>query len=104
MLRWKMYVDITFFFFKQKTAYEMRMSDWSSDVCSSDLGDSALAIFCSTPVAPEAPPMPKNCTSDAGNRMIDEAKIGGITPDMLSFSGRCCVCAAKILRPCWRRA
>src|SRR3546814_2632810 len=30
-----------FFFFKQKTAYEMRISDWSSDVCSSDL----LGIF-----------------------------------------------------------
>src|SRR3546814_10276459 len=28
-----------FFFFKQKTAYEMRISDWSSDVCSSDLWD-----------------------------------------------------------------
>src|SRR3546814_6903879 len=28
---------IVFFFFKQKTAYEMRISDWSSDVCSSDL-------------------------------------------------------------------
>src|SRR3546814_2378007 len=27
------------FFFKQKTAYEMRISDWSSDVCSSDLAD-----------------------------------------------------------------
>src|SRR3546814_12218745 len=27
-----------FFFLKQKTAYEMRISDWSSDVCSSDLG------------------------------------------------------------------
>src|SRR3546814_7264312 len=27
-----------FLFFKQKTAYEMRISDWSSDVCSSDLG------------------------------------------------------------------
>src|SRR3546814_15285729 len=27
-----------FFFFKQKTAYEMRISGWSSDVCSSDLG------------------------------------------------------------------
>src|SRR3546814_7952620 len=27
------------FFFKQKTAYEMRISDWSSDVCSSDLQD-----------------------------------------------------------------
>src|SRR3546814_3706211 len=30
-------VDCVFFFFKQKTAYEMRISDWSSDVCSSDL-------------------------------------------------------------------
>src|SRR3546814_802635 len=29
--------DVRFFFFKQKTAYEMRISDWSSDVCSSDL-------------------------------------------------------------------
>src|SRR3546814_2451215 len=32
-----------FFFFKQKTAYEMRISDWSSDVCSSDLR--ALALY-----------------------------------------------------------
>src|SRR3546814_2913139 len=31
-------VYLGFFFFKQKTAYEMRISDWSSDVCSSDLG------------------------------------------------------------------
>src|SRR3546814_2915175 len=30
-----------FFFFKQKTAYEMRISDWSSDVCSSDLRKAA---------------------------------------------------------------
>src|SRR3546814_12783595 len=29
--------SLRFFFFKQKTAYEMRISDWSSDVCSSDL-------------------------------------------------------------------
>src|SRR3546814_7263219 len=29
---------VLIFFFKQKTAYEMRISDWSSDVCSSDLG------------------------------------------------------------------
>src|SRR3546814_2583170 len=28
---------VSFFFFKQKTAYEMRISDWSSDVCASDL-------------------------------------------------------------------
>src|SRR3546814_15455550 len=31
-----------FFFFKQKTAYEMRISDWSSDVCPSDLVDALL--------------------------------------------------------------
>src|SRR3546814_13964100 len=32
-----MIIWCVFFFFKQKTAYEMRISDWSSDVCSSDL-------------------------------------------------------------------
>src|SRR3546814_9713253 len=32
-----MFAFVLFFFFKQKTAYEMRISDWSSDVCSSDL-------------------------------------------------------------------
>src|SRR3546814_18463189 len=34
---WCMDGVLFFFFFKQKTAYEMRISDWSSDVCSSDL-------------------------------------------------------------------
>src|SRR3546814_14947720 len=34
---------MSFFFFKQKTAYEMRISDWSSDVCSSDLRSRAHA-------------------------------------------------------------
>src|SRR3546814_4170089 len=34
---------VFFFFFKQKTAYEMRISDWSSDVCSSDLLANGLA-------------------------------------------------------------
>src|SRR3546814_2680709 len=36
------YIVLCFFFFKQKTAYEMRISDWSSDVCSSDLADRLL--------------------------------------------------------------
>src|SRR3546814_4777977 len=35
---------MVFFFFKQKTAYEMRISDWSSDVCSSDLADPGQAV------------------------------------------------------------
>src|SRR3546814_2568511 len=36
------------FFFKQKTAYEMRISDWSSDVCSSDLHHVDVAQVCDT--------------------------------------------------------
>src|SRR3546814_6359332 len=36
---------VLFFFFKQKTAYEMRISDWSSDVCSSDLSIKILATI-----------------------------------------------------------
>src|SRR3546814_15079870 len=36
---------LEFFFFKQKTAYELRISDWSSDVCSSDLGKPVVAHF-----------------------------------------------------------
>src|SRR3546814_10076644 len=41
-----------FFFFKQKTAYEMRISDWSSDVCSSDLGVTGCVHYntCIIPV------------------------------------------------------
>src|SRR3546814_4669440 len=34
---------LCFFFFNQKTAYEMRISDWSSDVCSSDLNEDSIA-------------------------------------------------------------
>src|SRR3546814_7894567 len=51
MCLWYAVVLCLFFFFKQKTAYEMRISDWSSDVCSSDLrhdlGDDALVAVTS---------------------------------------------------------
>src|SRR3546814_5360907 len=49
------------FFFMQNTAYEMRISDWSSDVCSSDLSTGVIethlipyAQFCGIPPAPSA--------------------------------------------------
>src|SRR3546814_5312586 len=43
----QIYVEYWFiFFFKQKTAYELRISDWSSDVCSSDLGRDRRHIVC----------------------------------------------------------
>src|SRR3546814_822725 len=53
------YIQFIFFFFKQKTAYEMRISDWSSDVCSSDLwrlslfGDEVEAIHEFDPLTGE---------------------------------------------------
>src|SRR3546814_14069786 len=54
-------MSVYVFFFKQKTAYEMRISDWSSDVCSSDLGSrlgdqsapDAAGDDLSTPPAPD---------------------------------------------------
>src|SRR3546814_1803041 len=48
-------VLLLFFFFKQKTAYEMRISDWSSDVCSSDLGPGiVMAVADFAPAAAQA--------------------------------------------------
>src|SRR3546814_9418898 len=71
------------FFFKQKTAYEMRISDWSSDVCSSDLsarrvrpGRVVLAFRraqaeCRTALAdPDA--LPQRQSDKAGNRRDQE--------------------------------
>src|SRR3546814_14480366 len=43
-----------FFFFKQKTAYEMRISDWSSDVCSSDLRGFGLELHREVRIVPIA--------------------------------------------------
>src|SRR3546814_7332513 len=56
-----------FFFFKQKTAYEMRISDWSSDVCSSDLGGGggADAIPLPPPPPPQADRQLASATADA---------------------------------------
>src|SRR3546814_10248308 len=46
------FVFCVFFFFKQKTAYEMRISDWSSEVCSSDLvGEARLMLMTALTLA-----------------------------------------------------
>src|SRR3546814_8515493 len=64
--------DVCFFFFKQKTAYEMRISDWSSDVCSSDL---------LSPSAKMAEPADRFRLTAGDKRMI-RTGIGGWTyPD-----------------------
>src|SRR3546814_9747833 len=65
---------MVFFFFKQKTAYEMRISDWSSDVCSSDL----------SPRSNEVPLGSPRVTSD----FIDKSKIFLEPPVMLLVSNQ----------------
>src|SRR3546814_6970114 len=56
--------SVFFFFFNQKTAYEVRISDWSSDVCSSDLDE----LSGNRPIREIAVPVDLHC---AQNRQID---------------------------------
>src|SRR3546814_10744530 len=92
------------FFFKQKTAYEMRISDWSSDVCSSDLAEGGVSkdeVFRSTP--PErrfltasdapAPKLRKNAGETpalrAPHRTGPQTKTAGLSPGEIGrASGR----------------
>src|SRR3546814_10903743 len=66
----------SFFFFKQKTAYEMRISDWSSDVCSSDL----RALL---------PPWPVLVIEDVSGGSVEALLLGkvGAAPERLGAGG-----------------
>src|SRR3546814_9428356 len=59
-----------FFFCKQKTAYEMRISDWSSDVCSSDLAIRRTPTGCLSATRSTHSRPPRECVEHA--RTIDE--------------------------------
>src|SRR3546814_5820847 len=62
---------VCFFFFKQKTAYEMRISDWSSDVCSSDLP--GVRVVTVGTVAGAYPYYPLAVLTNRRNRIIPQA-------------------------------
>src|SRR3546814_10343659 len=68
---------VWFFFFKQKTAYEMRISDWSSDVCSSDLQrrrghDQEARRIIATSITRLAVP----CVSESTVNRSEERRVG----------------------------
>src|SRR3546814_1775934 len=70
------YVVIFVFFFKQKTAYEMRISDWSSDVCSSDLFCLTVVSFLCRSMVP-AGYMPDLSGGRDGRLAIELCTMGG---------------------------
>src|SRR3546814_4404951 len=90
---------LIFFFFKQKTAYEMRISDWSSDVCSSDL--QIASENHSRPVARHSPrspaPVAIQCAAREGRR-IDRYVGGGHRPPRIAPEPQRAAAAR------WRRA
>src|SRR3546814_4936908 len=67
---------VLIFFFKQKTAYEMRISDWSSDVCSSDLSGARI-------ITRMAPKMPKGLLRLSPKNRPKLASMG-IAPAMVA--------------------
>src|SRR3546814_652068 len=98
-------VIIVFFFVKQKTAYEMRISDWSSDVCSSDLGHTperccaGEAVPSAAPGAPAAGPASQRSgpgiLSAGGSRMsaphpLNQAVIAQALHDLRNGQLRRC--------------
>src|SRR3546814_4785702 len=73
------------FFFKQKTAYEMRISDWSSDVCSSDLvsftSPGCMSASSRIAVLPQACSMMSTKRSNGSERLLpmlrsEERRVG----------------------------
>src|SRR3546814_9865118 len=59
------------FLVKQKTAYEMRISDWSSDVCSSDLGSKGSGIGGATLEGPALERLPDLIAADPAHQVIE---------------------------------
>src|SRR3546814_2483273 len=83
-----------FFFFKQKTAYELRISDWSSDVCSSDLlsgqrQQATIAAECECHPLRAASESPFNrCVTISGTAQVSELAFVRHKPVRLGEIGR----------------
>src|SRR3546814_5450633 len=80
-------LSVVFFFFKQKTAYELRISDWSSDVCSSDLQNISTSLT--------------SCWVIMSSRQIRMRRRGSWLPQC---SILLCRCALESPKSCNRRS
>src|SRR3546814_16606066 len=73
-----------FFFFKQKTAYEMRISDWSSDVCSSDL----IGKLPDPTTAAALQRVPGVQVSTNRNNELGDVRVRGLPDVLTTVNGR----------------
>src|SRR3546814_18257867 len=80
-----MFIGLFFFFFKQKTAYEMRISDWSSDVCSSDLPAASARRDVESRSAPSKPVATFEPDVEPNADRSDDAEDDEISPLRLQF-------------------
>src|SRR3546814_1692995 len=77
------------FFFKQKTAYEMRISDWSSDVCSSDLAQRLDALIPDLVAnGPSQDEVDRAVTSVVANRIKGLEQVGGFGGKAVALAER----------------
>src|SRR3546814_4382844 len=78
---------VCFFFFNQKTAYELRISDWSSDVCSSDLtGKRPLMAEVAERLADGAVVTDDNPRNEAPEQILEGIRSGFSNPAAVTFS------------------
>src|SRR3546814_3177167 len=88
--------SVFFFFFKQKTAYEMRISDWSSDVCSSDLavrkGGPEARRQCATAVHHHRPRARHATGAETLRRALSSAPAGPDRHARTDCGGRTGIC------------
>src|SRR3546814_17130686 len=77
-----MIVCVMVFFFKQRTAYELRISDWSSDVCSSD-----LSFCCSSRMSSRTRRRSLASRFDSGS---SNSNTAGSSPSARATATRCC--------------
>src|SRR3546814_6318901 len=78
--------ELMFFFFKQKTAYELRISDWSSDVCSSDLAPPSTEVAPADEEAESAEEAPDGLTPGTELAAVHSAPVWQIVERVLAIS------------------
>src|SRR3546814_8462762 len=100
-----MCVIVFIFFFKQKTAYEMRISDWSSDVCSSDRALRLARQGAAHVAGSERPALHGLATAGAAGAAVSNPPVtAALHRPSAQLAGRSRPARARLRRPEWYKA